>query len=100
MSAKKSYMKPKGSPFWNSLASDAKRFVLYCSQMIAEAPLRAYISAIAFAPKGSLIRQIYLDLLPRWFRQLPVPRDTWGNELFSIQSHTESIGDVQFLPDG
>jgi len=38
---------------------DAKRFILFNQSMIEEAPLQLYYSALAFAPRMSIVRNLY-----------------------------------------
>jgi len=43
----------------HTLIYDAKRFILSNRPMIKEAPLQLYFSTLAFAPRTSLVRNLY-----------------------------------------
>ncbi len=77
---------------------DAHRFVLSNRRMIEEAPLQVYLSALAFAPTRSVIRQAYKFELPRWLTQLPKMQDDWGQEWFTLEEHSDNVAAVAFSP--
>jgi WD40 repeat protein len=81
------------------MAADAKRFLLYNKQMIEEAPLQSYLSAILFAPTKSLIRSLYCGELPQWLSQRPVIRENWSQELLSLEGHADGVIGVSFSSD-
>jgi hypothetical protein len=62
-------------PFIPALAKDAVQFMHYNRQVIDEAPLQTYVSAIMFSPTRSRIRQIFFKQLLQWISSLPVVRD-------------------------
>jgi WD40 repeat protein len=82
-----------------ALTADAKQFLIRTRQIVEEAPLQIYSSAIALAPGKSEIRRLFLDQLPRWLCQLPVARDDWSPELRVIHIESSLITAVAFSPD-
>ncbi len=81
------------------LAADAKRFVLYCRDMVAEAPLQAYVSAVLFAPRDSIIRQLFAAQLPPWIGRRSATTSSWSQELMTFNGHTNDIRAVAFSSD-
>ncbi len=81
------------------MIADAKRFVLANRHILGEAPLQAYISALAFAPSKSIIRLAYENELPQWQAQPPKMQDDWSNEWLSLEGHSGAVWAVAFSPD-
>jgi WD40 repeat protein len=79
---------------------DAKRFVLNYRWIIDTAPLQLYASAIVFAPKQSIIRQIFEHYLPGWISQLPSVDCGWNADLRTLEGPTDPIRSVVFSDDG
>jgi WD40 repeat protein len=68
--------------------------------MIEEAPLQLYHSAIVFAPSRSMVRQKFMDEIPRWLSRLPATHDNWREEVLIIEGHSGWVDAVAFSPDG
>lgn len=83
----------------SELIRDAKRFVFQHSQIIEEAPLQVYCSALLFSPEQSLIRQIYDNQLPNWITPSFRRRDTWASYT-QILWHPHFPNSFAFSPDG
>jgi hypothetical protein len=66
------------------MIGDAKQFVLVNRHMIGEAPLQAYVSALAFAPSKSMIWRAYENELPQWLTQPLNVHDNWSDEIISL----------------
>ncbi|KAL4968200.1 WD40-repeat-containing domain protein [Aspergillus stella-maris] len=79
---------------------DAERFMLRNRSILDDAPLQVYASALAFAPKGSIMRTIFENDIPSWINGLPEVEDDWGALIQTIQGHSSSVGSVAFSPDG
>lgn len=69
-------------------------------QIIEEAPLQIYSSALVFSPMKSLVRKYYSGLILKWITRQPVTRDEWTPELFALEGHYTAIGDVVFSSNG
>jgi hypothetical protein len=67
--------------------------------MIQEVPLQLYISAIAFAPWRSIIRQTYAEVLRDWFCQRPDVGNYWGAEIVTLAGHADYIWALVFSHD-
>ena len=52
-------VKVDGARNLHAFIYDAKRFILYNQLMIKEAPLQIYYSALLFAPRMSIVRNLY-----------------------------------------
>jgi WD40 repeat protein len=78
---------------------DAKRFILsYCS--IADlSPLQLYSSALTFAPKKSIIRNIFQNYIPDWILQEPNTDLEWNAVLQTLEGHSNCVNSVAFSHD-
>ncbi len=74
--------------------------MLYNRQMIEEAPLQAYLSAVLFAPTSCTVRQTFCNQLPSWLHRHSATRDVWSPELQNLDSHCGAVYVVVFSPDG
>ncbi|KAE8306283.1 quinon protein alcohol dehydrogenase-like superfamily [Aspergillus transmontanensis] len=77
---------------------DAWRFIMKNRQLAEIAPLQLYSSGLMFAPKSSVIRELFESELSTW-RQLPTVDMTWGGELLALESHSAYVLSVAFSPD-
>jgi WD40 repeat protein len=82
------------------MRNDAKRFIFNCRSIIDSAPLQIYYSALIFAPKMSIIRELFLDQIPTWICKLPQIQEGWTGPLQVIDGHSEEVFAVAFSPDG
>ncbi|KAJ5160560.1 uncharacterized protein N7482_007564 [Penicillium canariense] len=57
--------------------NDAEKFMLWSRDVVEEAPLQLYISALAFAPRKSIIKLVFQDHLPPWFEFSNDLHDDW-----------------------
>jgi WD40 repeat protein len=73
--------------------------MLFNRQMIEEAPLQAYLSAVVFAPMTSMTRQNYSHELPEWLCRLPKARENWGKEILTMDSGPPDVRAIAFSPD-
>ncbi|KAK7985500.1 hypothetical protein PG988_003122 [Apiospora saccharicola] len=89
--------------FTNRLSSflyDAKRFILYSRAGIEQAPLQTYSSALIFAPRQSVIRRQFENIIQRWIRQPPRVEQQWNPLLQTLEGHEDWVRSVAFSPDG
>src|ERR1700761_4347676 len=82
-----------------------KRFALYNLPAIERTPLQLYHSALAFAPKLSLVRRQFIDQMSKWLwkewiRKLPDVQNDWGALVQILEGHSASVNNVSFSPDG
>ncbi|KAF3910411.1 hypothetical protein ABW20_dc0104118 [Dactylellina cionopaga] len=80
---------------------DIKRFVLQNQDIIYKAPLQVYYSGVVFAPKRSIVKEIFNpeSMIP-WVSQLPWVKDEWDSCLQTLEGHTDLVNVVAFSPDG
>ncbi|KAK8013501.1 hypothetical protein PG991_009094 [Apiospora marii] len=79
--------------------NDANRFILANVSTIQVAPLQVYSSGLLFAPKQSVIRATFQDLIPQWILRQPVVDDKWNNCRQTLEGHSGSVNSVAFSPD-
>jgi WD40 repeat protein len=79
---------------------DASRFVLRNRYIIDKAPLQTYISALLFAPRQSIIRRTFGDVLKKHFDVMPNVPELWGAEMFKLEGHEDLVSSVAFSPYG
>ncbi|WPJ66488.1 hypothetical protein SMAC4_14051 [Sordaria macrospora] len=84
----------------SKLVWDAYRFALSNKSIIEQAPLQAYISALVFAPSGSLIKRNFRAEEPEWIRTKPAVELDWNACLQTLEGHRGDVFSVAFSPDG
>jgi WD40 repeat protein len=82
------------------MLDDASRFALRNRYIIDEAPLQIYMSALLFAPSKSNVRQMFGDVLGRYFKVMPCVTEKWGPERQRLVGHDREVNAVTFSPDG
>ncbi|KAK4139205.1 uncharacterized protein C8A04DRAFT_33317, partial [Dichotomopilus funicola] len=83
-----------------NLVRDAHRFALSYRWIIEQAPLQAYVSALVFAPAGSLIKAYFKVEEPNWIKTKPAVEADWNTCLQTLEGHHDSVWSVAFSPDG
>jgi WD40 repeat protein len=78
---------------------DAKRFILFNRSMIEEAPLQLYYSALAFAPRMSIVRILYDHQIPKWAHRVLAVEKNWSPLEQILMAHSP-VDSVAFSPDG
>ncbi|WPJ61285.1 hypothetical protein SMAC4_13430 [Sordaria macrospora] len=84
----------------SKLVWDAYRFALSYKSIIEQAPLQAYISALVFAPSGSLIKRNFKTEEPEWIGTKPAVEVDWNACLQTLEGHGYFVTSVAFSPDG
>ncbi|KAK1776790.1 hypothetical protein QBC45DRAFT_204092 [Copromyces sp. CBS 386.78] len=84
----------------SKLVWDAYRFALSYKSIIEQAPLQTYISALIFAPSGSLIKRNFKVEEPEWIRTKPAVEWDWNACLHTLEGHSGTVSSVAFSPDG
>ncbi|OTA93801.1 hypothetical protein M434DRAFT_30643 [Hypoxylon sp. CO27-5] len=83
----------------SKLLHDANRFILFNRRIIQEAPLQVYYSALLFSPTKSIIRSLFLNLLPEWVMKPPAVNEDWDAELMTLEGHKGPINSIAISPD-
>ncbi|KAH6900815.1 hypothetical protein B0T10DRAFT_431737 [Thelonectria olida] len=82
---------------------DAGRFALTYASIVDRYPLQLYTSAIAFAPKTSIVRRLSEKCMPEWIQQPPIPRGAWDACLCVMEQGNDRelhFDRIFFSPDG
>ena len=74
--------------------------MFYYRQIIEQAPLQIYSSALAFSPAKSVIKTQFKDSVPHWIRRLPNVRNDWGALRQMLEGHNEYVSAVKISPNG
>ncbi|KAI9654611.1 MAG: hypothetical protein M1829_000897 [Trizodia sp. TS-e1964] len=82
------------------LVQDAHRFVLSFRNIIENAPLQAYSSALLFSPSKSLIRNLFQHEEPRWVTVKPAMEANWDDCIHTFYGHSSEISSIAFSVDG
>ncbi|KAB5581153.1 putative WD-repeat protein [Coniochaeta sp. 2T2.1] len=91
---------PDNSANVSAFLHDATRFVLNYRSIIDLSPLQIYTSAIVFAPKRSIIRNLFEDSIPDWISLLPKVDQDWNACLQVLEGHKHAVLALAFSPDG
>nr|CAL30201.1 HNWD3 [Podospora anserina] len=81
------------------IIQDAHRFAQSYGQIIQRAPLQVYLSALVFAPIGSLIKNIFKEEKPGWLSTGSVEMQ-WNACTQTLEGHRGPVRSVAFSPDG
>ena len=82
-----------------SLVRDARRFILYHKWATEKSPLQVYSSGLVFAPKKSVIRNIFESEIPRWISLFPEVETDWNQCLQTLEGHGDAVCSVAFSHD-
>src|ERR1700722_11689367 len=66
--------------------------------MIEEAPLQLYYSALAFAPRMSIVRILYDNQISKWAHRVLTVEKNWSSLEQILTAHS-SVNSVAFSPD-
>jgi WD40 repeat protein len=81
------------------MLDDASRFTLHNRDIIDEAPLQLYMSVL-LAPRRSIIRQTFGDVLKRRLDMIFNVPECWDANPSKLLGHRDHISSVAFSPDG
>lgn len=68
--------------------------------MIDEAPLQTHLSALLFAPSGSVLRQMFGHTLLKTFEEMPSISQHWGAQVSNLEGHNDVVNAVAISQDG
>jgi WD40 repeat protein len=74
--------------------------VLRFQSVLAEAPLQIYHSALVFAPERSVIRQTFVDQVPKSAKILSMKVADWDACRSTLEGHSDYVTALAFSPDG
>ncbi|KAK7177940.1 nwd1 protein [Paraphaeosphaeria sporulosa] len=81
------------------LVKDARRFIMYHKRAIEEAPLQAYVSALVFSPRLSLIRNLFEKEAAPWVSVKSPMAENGSACLHTLEGHSSSVNSVAFSHD-
>ncbi|KAK2861459.1 hypothetical protein FQN49_004176 [Arthroderma sp. PD_2] len=79
---------------------DAKRFILRNRQMASDTPLQLYSAGLIFAPRKSIIKEIFNNETSTGITQLVQVEESWSTELQTLDCQSDQVQSVIFSPDG
>ncbi|EGU72931.1 hypothetical protein FOXB_16560 [Fusarium oxysporum f. sp. conglutinans Fo5176] len=82
----------------STFVADAERFVQAYFSVVAEAPLQIYC-CLAFAPRKSVIRRTFKNVIPTWISNLPKIEENWDACLLTLEGHSREVNSVVFSHD-
>ncbi|KAI8930692.1 hypothetical protein NX059_012301 [Plenodomus lindquistii] len=81
------------------LVQDTHRFVMYHKTAIETTALQAYVSALLFSPKKSLVRKLFQHEEPDDIKIIPAMDDNWSACLQTLEGHSHGVSSVAFSHD-
>ncbi|KAH7076307.1 beta transducin-like protein HET-D2Y [Paraphoma chrysanthemicola] len=81
------------------LIHDAYRFVMYFKGAIETSALQAYVSALLFSPRSSLVKKLFRHEEPNHVTVIPAMDDGWSMCLQTLEGHKWSNLSVAVSPD-
>ena len=84
----------------HQIMCDAKKLVLSNQSVIAKYPLQAYLYTILFSPQESLVRKLYLGILPSWISRYLDGPAAWSVAYQILECDNKVVDAISFSPDG
>ncbi|KAI4732760.1 hypothetical protein E4T50_16676 [Aureobasidium sp. EXF-12298] len=84
----------------SDMLDDASRFTLHNRDVIDEAPLQLYTSALDLAPTRSIIRQTFGDVPKRHLDMMSNVSEHWDVSPCKLLGYRDYVSSVAFSPDG
>ncbi|RKK65198.1 hypothetical protein BFJ69_g16501 [Fusarium oxysporum] len=82
----------------SAFVADAERFVQAYFSVVAETPLQIYC-CLAFAPRKSVVRRTFENVIPKWISNLPKVEENWDACLLTLEGHSNWVMSVVFSHD-
>lgn len=79
---------------------DAERLILCFRHVIDITPLQLYSSVLTFAPKMSVVREVFDKYRAKWISHIPDVDYQWSPCLQTLEDHTVEVSFVAFSSDG
>ncbi|KAJ0133904.1 NADH-dependent flavin oxidoreductase nadA [Fusarium oxysporum f. sp. albedinis] len=93
------WLENRGDSGLSDFLADAVRFLQANFSVINKAPLQIYSSALAFAPKTSIIRNRFKHCIPEWLTIWPQVKEDWDACLLALEGHSSSVISAVFSHD-
>ncbi|KAF2862110.1 hypothetical protein K470DRAFT_23328 [Piedraia hortae CBS 480.64] len=90
----------KSSPKLHAFVADVLRWVPANRNLISDTPLQTYLSALAFAPSNSVVRNSFRSEMEEFLQVWPPVATDWGFELQTLRGHTGCIMSIMTSIDG
>ncbi|KAF2858665.1 hypothetical protein K470DRAFT_265882 [Piedraia hortae CBS 480.64] len=90
----------QSSPKLHAFVADALRWVPANRKMISDRPLQTYLSALAFAPSNSIVRNSFRSEMEDSLQVWPSVASDWGFELQTLRGHSHEILSITPSSDG
>lgn len=79
---------------------DAERLILCFRHVIDTTPLQLYSSVLTFAPKKSVVREVFDKRRAKWISPIPDVDSQWSPCLQTLEDHIAGVSCVAFSSDG
>ncbi|KAH0444724.1 vegetative incompatibility protein het-e-1 [Colletotrichum camelliae] len=83
-----------------SFLRDARRFLAENEYAINLAPCQVYVSALIFAPKASLVKQMFQCEVPGWIVKMPEVAEDWDLTSRTLHQYKSPVKAVAWSHDG
>ncbi|KAF2858019.1 hypothetical protein K470DRAFT_199906, partial [Piedraia hortae CBS 480.64] len=90
----------QSSPKLHAFVADALRWVPANRDLINDVPLQTFLSALAFAPSNSVVRNSFRSDMEEFLQVWPPGATDWGFELQTLRGHAEWILSITPSIDG
>ncbi|KAF1835058.1 hypothetical protein BDW02DRAFT_310937 [Decorospora gaudefroyi] len=81
------------------LVQDAHRFAMSHKSAIETTALQAYVSALLFSPRKSLVRKLFQHEEPDFIEIIPAMDNNWSACLQTLEGHSDKVNSVAFSHD-
>ncbi|UKZ73631.1 hypothetical protein TrVFT333_001279 [Trichoderma virens FT-333] len=93
------FIPKKGSKALSEFLDDALSLIRSHLQIISNAPLQIYSSILIFAPRKSIIKNLFQRKIPQWIFLMPIVESDWSPCIQILEGHESSVESVAFSHD-
>ncbi|KAJ5390784.1 uncharacterized protein N7496_001852 [Penicillium cataractarum] len=93
------FIQPTASPAIASFLADASRFVHANIAIFSKMPSQIYTSALAFAPRNSILKRNFRKAIPEILSFLPEVESDWSACLKTLEGNKGQVTSVSFSQD-